>query len=225
MTINFNVSPYYDDYSEDDKYLKVLFRPGFPVQARELTQLQSILQNQIARHGDHMFRQGAMIIPGQISFDAGFNFVKLQPTYNGVSVDTYIEEIVGYVVVGNTTGVKGKVVAVSKSTSSDSPTIYVKYIESGTDAVSKTFEDNEIITTEDAPTARAFTSILSESTGVGSAAQIERGIYYINGFFMLVESQTLLLDKYTNAPTYRIGLKLTESIITPEEDSSLQDNR
>ena len=224
MTINFNVSPYYDDYSEDDKYLKVLFRPGFPVQARELTQLQSILQNQIARHGDHMFRQGAMIIPGQISFDAGFNFVKLQPTYNGVSVDTYIEEIVGYVVVGNTTGVKGKVVAVSKSTSSDSPTIYVKYIESGTDAVSKTFEDNEIITTEDAPTARAFTSILSESTGVGSAAQIERGIYYINGFFMLVESQTLLLDKYTNAPTYRIGLKLTESIITPEEDSSLQDN-
>jgi hypothetical protein len=35
MTINFNVSPYYDDYSEDDKYLRVLFRPGFPVQARE----------------------------------------------------------------------------------------------------------------------------------------------------------------------------------------------
>jgi hypothetical protein len=77
MTINFNVSPYYDDYSEDDKYLRVLFRPGFPVQARELTQLQTILQNQIARHGDHMFRQGAMVLPGQISFDDGFNYVKL----------------------------------------------------------------------------------------------------------------------------------------------------
>lgn len=224
MTINFNVSPYYDDYSEEDKYLRVLFRPGFPVQARELTQLQSILQNQIARHGDHIFRQGAMVLPGQISMDDGFNFVKLQPTFNGVSVDNYIEEIVGYVVVGNTTGVKGKVVAVAQSTTTDSPTIYIKYIQSGTDNVTQTFADNEIITTEDAPTARGFTSVLSESTGIGSAAQIERGVYYINGFFMLVEPQTLLLDKYTNTPTYRVGLKVTENIITPEEESSLQDN-
>ena len=224
MTINFNVSPYYDDYSEDDKYLKVLFRPGYPIQARELTQLQTILQNQIARHGDHMFRQGAMVLPGQISFDDGFNYIKLQPTYNGVSVDTYIEEIVGYTIVGNTTGVKGKVVAVTTSTTSDSPTIYVKYLQSGTDTLTKTFDNNEILTTEDAPTARAFTSVLADAIGVGSAAQIERGVYYINGFFMLVASQTLLLDKYTNTPTYRVGLKLTESIITPEEAAALQDN-
>lgn len=224
MTINFNVSPYYDDYSEDDKYLRVLFRPGFPVQARELTQLQTILQNQIARHGDHMFRQGAMVLPGQISFDDGFNYIKLQPTFNGVSVDNYIEEIVGYTIVGSTTGVKGKVVAVAPSTITDSPTIYVKYLQSGTDNLSKTFTDNEILTTEDAPVARAFTSILSESVGVGSAAQIERGVYYVNGFFMLVSSQTVLLDKYTNTPTYRVGLKITESIVTPEESSSLQDN-
>jgi hypothetical protein len=224
MTINFNVSPYYDDYSEDDKYLRVLFRPGFPVQARELTQLQTILQNQIARHGDHMFRQGAMVLPGQISFDDEFSYVKLQPTFNGVSVDNYIEEIVGFTVVGGTTGVKGKVVAVTTSTSTDSPTIYIKYLQSGTNNITKTFTDNEILTTEDAPVARAFTSILADSVGTGSAAQIERGVYYINGFFMLVPSQTLLLDKYTNTPTYRVGLKITESIVTPEEEAALQDN-
>jgi len=224
MTINFNVSPYYDDYSEEDKYLRVLFRPGYPVQARELTQLQTILQNQTSRFGDHIFKQGAMVLPGQISYDDTFNYVKLQPTYNGVSVDTYIEEIVGYILVGNTTGVKGKVVYAAPSTTTDSPTIYIKYIESGTNNVTKTFAANEILTTEDAPTARTFTSVLSDATGVGSGASIERGVYYINGFFMLVTPQTILLDKYDNVPSYRVGLEITESIVTPEENSALQDN-
>ena len=40
---NLNVSPYYDDFNSDDNFHKVLFRPGFAIQARELTTLQSIL--------------------------------------------------------------------------------------------------------------------------------------------------------------------------------------
>ena len=47
--VDLNVSPYYDDYDEDKKYHKVLYRPSRPIQARELTQGQSILQNQIER--------------------------------------------------------------------------------------------------------------------------------------------------------------------------------
>ena len=43
MAYNFNTSPYYDDYNADDKFLKILFNPGRAVQARELTQIQSIL--------------------------------------------------------------------------------------------------------------------------------------------------------------------------------------
>ena len=54
MAINtdLNVTPYFDDYDEDKKFHKVLFRPSVPVQARELTQSQTILQNQIERFGD-----------------------------------------------------------------------------------------------------------------------------------------------------------------------------
>ena len=44
QTTNLNVSPYFDDFNADDNYYKVLFKPGVPVQARELTGLQSILQ-------------------------------------------------------------------------------------------------------------------------------------------------------------------------------------
>ena len=52
---NLNVAPYYDDFDPTDNYHRVLFKPGYPVQARELTSLQSILQNQIERFGQHFF--------------------------------------------------------------------------------------------------------------------------------------------------------------------------
>ena len=50
---NLNVSPYFDDYDPKDDFYRVLFKPGYPVQARELTALQSILQNQIEKFGQH----------------------------------------------------------------------------------------------------------------------------------------------------------------------------
>ena len=52
---NLNVSPYFDDFNEDKNFNRVLFKPGIPVQARELTQLQTILQNQIEKFGQHFF--------------------------------------------------------------------------------------------------------------------------------------------------------------------------
>ena len=86
MALNFNIDPYFDDYDERDKFYRLLFRPGYPVQARELTQMQSILQNQIAKHAEHIFKQGSMVIPGQVSYEDDFKYVKLQSIYNGVDV-------------------------------------------------------------------------------------------------------------------------------------------
>ena len=47
LSTNFNVTPYYDDYDESKEYYRILFRPGYAVQAREVTQLQTVLQKQI----------------------------------------------------------------------------------------------------------------------------------------------------------------------------------
>ena len=79
---DFNVSPYFDDFTEDKKFHRVMYRPAFAVQARELTTQQSIVQNQIEQFGDHVFTHGAMVIPGQISFDANYYAVKLT-SFNG----------------------------------------------------------------------------------------------------------------------------------------------
>ena len=53
---------------------------------------------------------------------------------------------------------------------------------------------------------------------------LAQGVYYINGFHVHVDEQTLILDKYTNTPSYRVGLLVAESFTTPNEDTSLNDN-
>ena len=78
---NLNVSPYYDDFSSEDNFHKVLFLPGFSIQARELTTLQSILQNQIERFGGHLFKEGAVVIPGQVSYSGAYFSVEVSDTF------------------------------------------------------------------------------------------------------------------------------------------------
>ena len=83
--VDLNVSPYYDDYDEDNKYHKVLYRPSRPIQARELTQGQSILQNQIERFGDHMFKEGSIITGAESNVDMDVIYVKVESSIPTIS--------------------------------------------------------------------------------------------------------------------------------------------
>lgn len=77
LETNLNQSPYFDDYSEEKNFHRILFRPGYAVQARELTQIQSILQNQIERFGDEFLDNGT-IINGCSVDPEKWSFVKLK---------------------------------------------------------------------------------------------------------------------------------------------------
>lgn len=217
MSINLNTNPYYDDYSEDKKFYRILFRPGYAVQARELTQLQTILQKQIERHGSHVFKQGAMVIPGQSSINNKADYVK-------VTLETGIDalELEGTILTGATSGVSALVTKAFAATGSDPATLYVQYQNSGTDTETKVFADSEVLNNPNV--VAVATALSSAATGKGTLASIERGVYYVNGFFCMVESQTIAISKYTQNPTARIGLRLTESVVTPEIDQSLLDN-
>ena len=83
---NLNVSPYYDDFDANQNFYRVLFRPGFPVQSRELTTLQSILQNQIESFGNNIFKDGSVVIPGNITYNSLYYAIKLNPTHVGLSL-------------------------------------------------------------------------------------------------------------------------------------------
>ena len=78
---NLNINPFYDDFDKNENFYRVLFKPGFPVQARELTTLQSILQNQVEKFGQHFFKEGSMIIPGGTSYDPEYFAVKIDPNF------------------------------------------------------------------------------------------------------------------------------------------------
>lgn len=230
-TKSFNVRPYFDDFNEDKNFYQILFRPTFSIQARELNQLQTILQEQVARTGRHLFKEGSMVIPGAVTLDVNLAYVKLEATYNSTSVDGYLSGFVGseIEVVGQTSGARAKVVMVAPSTSSTSPTLYVKYTSSGSDLVStgtvKTFQVGEIIATDGVATnLYATVKNSTDALGTASSVNVQRGVYFVNSRFALVEEQSILLDAYSNKPTYKVGLSVAESFVTPEEDSTLYDN-
>jgi hypothetical protein len=211
---DFNVSPYYDDFDSTDKFHRVMYRPAYAVQARELTTQQSITQDQIEKFGDHMFQHGAMVIPGQTQPDFKYSAVKLT-SFNGT-----LANYNGNTLTGGTSGVVADVVNYVATDGTDPDTLFVKYKNSGTDNASNVFTEGETLTSGHAD---AMTSVCS-TTATGSAVKIEAGTYYINGFFVGVTEQTLILDKYTNTPSYRIGLTITETFVTSTDDTSLLDN-
>ena len=100
-------------------------------------------------------------------------------------------------------------------------TLFVKYETSGTNNTSVKFTAGETLNcTIDSAAATATVN----TCHTGSSAYVGEGVYYINGFHVNVSEQVIVLDKYTNSPSYRVGLSITESFVTPNDDASLNDN-
>ena len=222
---DFNLSPYYDDFSESKKFHRILFRPSFAVQARELTQSQSILQNQVERVSDHLFEKGAMVIPGEIGYNINYYAVKLTSFTDSAAVGVTLTDFVGLQLTGQTSGVVAKVINQVATDGTDPNTLYVQYETSGTSNTANSFTDGETISVSTTLQSVVTTvSAVVDTTATGAAAYVAEGTYYINGFHVNVSEQTLILDKYTNTPSYRVGLLVTESFVTPNDDLSLNDN-
>jgi len=213
---DFNLTPYYDDFTESKKFHRILFRPAFAVQARELTQSQTILQNQVERMGDHFFEKGAMVIPGEIGYDLKYYAVKLSAKSNST-----ISNYIGVVLTGATSGIKATVVNATATDGTDPDTLFVKYNQSGTNNTDSVFANGETLNCTISGSAETATV---DTTATGSAAEVQEGVYYINGFQVQVSNQTIILDKYTNTPSYRVGLTVTESFVTSNDDATLTDN-
>ena len=239
-----NISPYYDDYTEDTNYHKVLYRAGRPLQARELTQSQSILQNQVQKFGNHFFKEGSIVNGAQTDIDMDVEFVKVDATNPNTSgttdVTTYLSSSVGKLYKGETSGVIGEVITTVAQTTTEPDTLIVKYLQQGTDGTatanpSQRFNASEEISevtlnasgvSSSASNNNEFKVKQSGDTPVGrsSIARIAEGVVFVRGFFVKVSPQTIILDKYDGKPSYRVGLDITEELITSSTDTSLLDN-
>ncbi len=232
---NLNVAPYFDDFDPNKNYYKVLFKPGYPVQARELTTLQSILQNQVEQFGNHVFKEGAKVIPGQTTFNSQYFAVELENSFAGITLSSYASFLVGQTIRGEQSGVRARVEKVLLQSESDknNTTLYVSYISSNVNNASQAFNSGENLLTEGGiRTSNVIfienetfaTTISDSSTSTGSSFSVEDGVYFLRGTFVNVETQSIILDQYTNNPSYRIGFDVVEEYVTADVDPTLYDN-
>ena len=236
---NLNVAPYFDDYDSSNDFYRVLFKPGFPVQAREITTLQSILQNQIEKFGQHFFKEGAKVIPGNTGYNQIYYGIQIQNNYQGVPVSAYADQLIGTKITGQRSGVSAIVdnLILPEESERGQLTVYINYLNSSTtNNSSQEFFDGEELTcnttissgllgnTTIAPGAPFGVTISNSAAITGSSFQIQEGVYFVHGQFVGVQQETLILDQYGTVPSYRIGLFVNEEIINADIDESLNDN-
>lgn len=231
-----NVSPYFDDFDSNKNYYRVLFKPGFPVQSRELTTLQSILQNQIESFGSHFFKEGSIVIPGNITYDPNYYAVKINDSHLGLDVGIYLKNLIGKRIQGQNSQITASVINVltKKESKANTYTLYVKYLNSDSNFNINTFTDGETLITLDTfkygntsiNSGQTVASLIaSNATATGSAVSISKGVYFIRGTFVNINESTLILDQYTNKPSYRVGLSIQESLeFASSENKDLFDN-
>ena len=233
---NLNISPYYDDFNDDNNFYRVLFKPGRPVQARELTTLQSILQNQVKSFGNHVFKEGSMVLPGGINYDDRYYSIKLESEHLGLPISLYLDSLKGKKLRGQNSGIELLVndcKVPSDSLDITDTTIFIKYLTGNTNNEIADLDDGEpLITLEDITygnttisTGESVATLIStNASAVGSAVKMNEGVYFVRGTFVSVPTSTIILDPYSNTPSYRVGLNILESIISAKDDSSLYDN-
>lgn len=175
MPINtdLNAAPYFDDFDIENQYHRVLFKPGYAVQARELTQLQTMLQSQIEQFGDNIFKEGSIVKGCNFTELDDLQFVRLQdiwtPYVSGVPQDPtafdprpYIpqritETVLGvetefdliYQLTGETTNLRANVIASDQGVEVRTPnlnTFYISYLNSNEANNFRVFQPGEVLT-------------------------------------------------------------------------------
>ena len=250
INTNLNISPYHDDYDETKQYVRVLFKPARAVQARELTQLQSGLQNQIERMGNNIFQEGTIIEGVNPAVDKDISFVKIndQSAITDLSIYASTEDV-SYFITGQTSKLRAKIVAGANGFQTDAPnlkTFFIKYLASsipGTNTATelKQFVGGELlkVTREtivagtvvegNIATVTAATSTgvdgVNDNVGKSLGVTVNDGIIYQNGHFNYVAPQLIIASKYTPDPdNISIGFTINESIVDSSLDASLLDN-
>jgi hypothetical protein len=219
LTTNFNVDPYYDDFDDNKDYHRILYKPGNAVQARELTQSQTILQDQIKKFGDHIFQNGSVVTGGQITIQ-NTAYLNLASTYSNNDI-SYI----GFnkVPIYNSANTKRAYVLASydaDSTADEPVTLVINQL------FGEPFTAGETIYTANTDSnAVTFFANVATTNPIGNnqTFSINDGVFYYEGFFVKNQPQSVAVSKYSRTGNALIGFEVTEDIVDYTEDTSLLD--
>ena len=220
---------YKDDFSDSDNYHRILFNSGRVVQARELTQAQTILQKQIERFGSNIFQEGAVVKAGGFSVNNAYEFIKLDTGINPLPGNG--SALIGTIFTStDSNNIKVEVLEVVEEVDASNPaTLYVKYVYTK-DA---TAGPNSIRMAPGANITNGSVTLTVQSTnteanpavGTGIRASVRSGIFYVKGHFVFTEDQSIIASKYTDNFTGDIGFKVVEDVVTATDAADLYDNQ
>ncbi len=232
---NLNVAPYFDDFGTSESaenYCKILFKPGYPVQARELTGIQSILQDQIEKFGSHIFKDGSSVTGGGVRWNPGFDSVAVELSNEGIELKSYVYKLKNQVVIGSQSGVKAKIKG--NVVRQNEYFLYLNYLNTGGEnnetflsGESLLLDNNTLSISDDKvfqPGESVAQVVPTQAVYSGCGAQLSNGIYFIRGYFIEVPEQIISINPFTSLINCKIGLQVTESIVGPDLDSRLNDN-
>jgi len=227
------LSTYNDDFKDSDHYHRILFNNGRALQARELTQSQTIIQGELAKLAGFIFKEGGIFDTSMGNLSAGVDavsFVKVD------SLPTGYAELKGKTI-NNDAGVKAVVKAVIHESNDDDDfnVLLVKYTTSNsltstnTAAGPRIFLPGETLnftldSQSQTVTVQTTNTNANPATGKGSMIEVPQFNTFVAGHLIMVEKQTLVIDKFNPTPTIKVGYKLTQEVFTTADDIALYDN-
>jgi len=218
---------YNDDWTEGDNYHQILFNSGRALQARELTQLQTMIYQEMGRFGRNVFKEGVAISAGNMDCVTDTDFVKVTMTSG-----TFTDIPVG-AVIQNTAGVKARVLLV-KATGSGTVsapitdnTLFIQYIDGASSSQTLSaepvrFQPNDQFSVLNR--SETFNAVASTPTGFSTRFLVDEGEFFVLGRFVYAEAQSIVLDPYNATFNGEVGFKVVQEVITVNDTPALYDN-
>ena len=235
MALNLNASPYYDDFNGDKNFHKVLFKPGVAVQARELTQLQTILQDQFDKGFGFVIQDG-VVVTGCAESILQRDWIKIKDTdASSVAVDNAtLKNYEGDTITGTTSSLTAVIASTEVGTEAAAPVTKQLYFNYNTASTTYDhFETGETLTvTSDDATRNGDTFLVHTGTSTNEQSQyfgktqeitLGKGIIYAGGHFLQTEKLRLLQDRWSKYNGKLIGFQLTETAVGSATDTTLLD--
>jgi hypothetical protein len=234
-TQNTFLAQYNDDYRDSDHFHRILFNNGRALQARELTQMQTIIQAEISRIATYLFNEGS-ILNTNVSLASGPN----EGAYTFVKVDNLSsisgsQALVGTEINDGTLYAVVKAVIPSETVTrngvvvTDPDTLIVKMGRGNPNTGNQAPEPSSALKFQAGGTLTTDLGNLDITVGtnvVGTCTLIDTPRFesFAAGHMIMVEAQTLIIDKYSPTGSGIVGFKITEEIITSSDNVALFDN-
>ena len=223
-----NVFPYYDDFDNTKNFKRVLFRPSFAVQARELTQLQTNLSDQIKSITSPIIDNGESLVPGELRWSRSVPQLSLSSSASiyllndyTISDTTSNKYLIGKYIIGIASNAIAKIIAATPASVGNDLKLHLSVLTGSFTAsegihIYNQTESGEGESGDQIGTSSTYTVDPTDQAVI----HVKEGFFNINGYSIYTPSQILVTtDKNT-----RIGFNIVESFSTEADDTSLLDN-